>query len=70
MMDIVKKIKAIQSEAEREFGLPLDHEVWSYIEEQTRDDVKDYVNDDDIDPETQQDYIEAYKHETEKYVGM
>ena len=63
-MDIIKEIKAIRDEAEKEFGDKLSQDFWDVIEKDVGNTAKDF----DGDPEGQEEYIESYRNVTRSHV--
>lgn len=63
-MDIRKEMKAIQAQAEEEFGFPLVGAFWDIVEK----DVGNYAEDYKDDPDGVEAYIESYRNVASRYV--
>ena len=63
-MDIAKEIKAIRSEAEKEWGRPLLEGFWEVIEKALGNTSQDF----DGDPAGREEYVDEYRGITESYV--
>jgi|GEM_PF-2746688 len=65
-MNILKEIKIVHSEAEKEYGYPLIQSIWDIIEADVGN-KDEYL---DGDPEGEAAYIESYRNVTDRYVEV